>query len=89
MLMAAAVRLESRKSNLLADVVLAHDRIVIGKRVNNKPTGALLSSLTLRLLIGRAMARSGCQHLAATDLAAERPRQSLQICKRAYYGSCY
>ena len=73
--------LKAGRPNLLAHIVLARDRIVVGKRVDEKPVRRVVIRLELEASVSRAMTRPRCAYLAAANFTAQRARQRVQVRK--------
>ena len=63
---------------LFADIVLALDRIVAGKRMHDVPSGIGVAQLDGKRSVLWAVARPRCQHLTGRYFTAERLRNFLE-----------
>jgi hypothetical protein len=75
-MMIATIWLESWKSDLLSDVIAAHERIVAAKAIYDEALPRAEIQLDAKASVDCGVARARCQYLTTTELAAARSRQS-------------
>src|SRR5215472_16079108 len=63
--------LERRQAESRLDVILAGDVVIPGEAVHHEPIGRIGVGLHTQAAVGRRVSRSGREHLATADVAAE------------------